>query len=48
MSAVRKQRIYRSGTNPDYRNRYRDTQAKGAENRRDEFGKQTCLVSYAG
>ena len=40
-------RAYRSGTNPDDRNRNRDTQTKCAENRRDEFGKQTCLVSYA-
>jgi 3-hydroxyacyl-[acyl-carrier protein] dehydratase/trans-2-decenoyl-[acyl-carrier protein] isomerase len=40
-------RTYRSGTDPDDRNRYRDTQTKCAENRQDEFGNQTCVVSYA-
>jgi hypothetical protein len=37
----------RSGTNPDDRNRNRDAQTKRAENRRDEFGKQTYVLSYA-
>jgi len=34
---------YRSGTNPNNRNRDRDTQAKRAENRQDELRKQIRL-----
>ena len=46
--AASKQPTYpQSGTDPDDRNRYRDTQAECAENRRDEFGNQTYLLSYA-
>jgi hypothetical protein len=37
----------RSGTNPDDRNRNRDTQTKRTENRQNELGKQTHAVSYA-
>jgi len=36
----------RSGTDPDDRGRNRDAQAKGADNRRDELGKQIRLGSY--
>ena len=46
-SAVKKQASTRSGTNPDDRNRNRNTQTKCAENRRNEFRKQTCFVFYA-
>jgi len=34
---------YRSGTNPNNRNRDRDTQSKRAENRQDELRKQIRL-----
>jgi hypothetical protein len=37
----------RSGTNPDDRHRNRDTQTKRTENRQNELGKQTHVVSYA-
>ena len=42
-SVVRKPATCRSGTNPDDRNRDRDTQTKRAENRQDELRKQIRL-----